>query len=181
MKVYNVAYPIFVFPLKEHYMIKQTLLKMIDEQKSSFLKHDIENVISDWNVEIGEERKYFTYFSQYLNKYLENVLKHATPSNVLHVKYEHLNVWFQQYYKNYFHEWHDHGATWATIYFLELPDKSVSTEFYIPLAEKNYIQFDVEEGDILLFPANIFHRSSLNPSDNRKTVIVSNFTIHHSP
>ena len=39
------------------------------------------------------------------------------------------NGWFQQYYTNDFHQWHRHAKTnFANVYYLELPDKNMTTK-----------------------------------------------------
>ena len=55
------------------------------------------------------------------------------------------------------------------VYYVELPEMSESTEFL------NYGQFNVKEGDIIFFPSFLVHRSPKIISNQRKTIIATNF------
>ena len=84
-------------------------------------------------------------------------------------------IWFQQYHQSDHHQWHPHcGVNWAGIYFLEAPDQSCITEFVEPFTQ-NISRFSAQEGDIVLFPAQLLHRSTEFFSAGRKTVIAFNF------
>jgi len=178
MKIYNINYPVFVFPLEEHTVIKQPLLQMIEKQNSDTINNAGVLVLTDWNTDIGQNREYFIFLRQFLDKYLDRVLNDTKPYGLTYL-YEYDNVWFQQYHESYFHQWHNHNSVWGVIYFLELPNVSVSTEFYIPFSDKKQVQFEVKEGDVIVFPANVFHRSPPNHCADRKTVIVSNLSTHY--
>ena len=49
-----------------------------------------------------------------------------------------------------------------------MPDKSMTTEFL------NKAEVIVKEGDILIFPSYLYHRSKKNSLEKRKTVIAFN-------
>ena len=86
-------------------------------------------------------------------------------------------VWFQQYIQTDHHQWHPHaGCNWAGIYYLEAPDQSCITEFIEPFTQ-NISRFSAQEGDIVLFPAQLLHRSTEFFSAGRKTVIAFNFDL----
>jgi hypothetical protein len=84
-------------------------------------------------------------------------------------------MWFQQYHQADHHQWHPHcGCNWAGIYFLEAPHESCITEFLEPFTNYQF-RFDAQEGDIVIFPAQLMHRSPEFFSVGRKTVIAFNF------
>ena len=84
------------------------------------------------------------------------------------------HAWFQQYWQFDKHDWHTHGqAQFANIYYLELPDKNNKTEFFNVLDQKIIKEIEIEEGDLITFPAYIIHRSNTN-SAKQKTVISFN-------
>ena len=78
--------------------------------------------------------------------------------------------WFQQYNKGSDFSYHNHpGSHFAGIYYIELPDSP--TEF---------LGFDsptINEGQLLVFPSYLVHKSPVNNSDERKTVVAFNFSI----
>ena len=62
-------------------------------------------------------------------------------------------------------------------YFLELPDSKYSTEF-IDTETNSIFQSNVEEGDVIIFPSHIIHRSPLITDSNvRKTTIAINLNL----
>lgn len=176
VKKVEIKYPIFSVSIKEHNMIKSNLLEMIDRQNKTVLNNKDQYLLSDWYADVGQDREYFTYLKKYIHKYVEKIIVDNSPEDItLNFVYD--NVWFLKYEKHHYLNWHNHGGTWALVYFLELSDPNLSTEFFIPF-EKDIIKVDVSEGDMLLFPGNIWHRSQLNLSKENKTVIVSNININ---
>ena len=84
------------------------------------------------------------------------------------------NGWFQQYKKNSEHTWHNHNQTnFSNVYYLEMPEKYMQTEFY-NILNKKIITFNLEEGDLLTFPAHMMHRSKKIKNSKRKTIISFN-------
>jgi len=126
---------------------------------------------TDWLVDSKYNRVYMSYLSDIL---LE--LKVA----YLEMGYSNFNVvnyWFQQYENNSFHDWHIHNdCNFSNVYYLELPNSCVATE----IKDSSNVVFtpNVKEGDILMLPAHIAHRSPVNKTGNRKTVIVFNTNVY---
>ena len=95
--------------------------------------------------------------------------------------------WFNQYIaeSGSEHPWHHHADSerksgeknpcinLASIYYVELPNKSLTTILKDPETGKELIP-DVKEGQILTFASDILHKSPRNLSNNRKTVIPFN-------
>ena len=83
-------------------------------------------------------------------------------------------MWYQQYGKNSKHQWHNHnGVNWSAVYYLNLPDDT-GTQIYDITEKKMLKDFNLKEGDLFIFPANLLHRSPPNKSDNIKTIISFN-------
>jgi hypothetical protein len=83
------------------------------------------------------------------------------------------NYWFQQYYYNNYHDWHNHPQChFSSVYYLELPKGTPITEFKVSQ------EIEAKEGDIITFPGYLFHRSPPNGLKKRKTVIVFNSSIY---
>ena len=95
--------------------------------------------------------------------------------------------WFNQYIaeSGSEHPWHHHAESerkageknpcinLASIYYVELPDKSLTTILKDPETGKEVIP-DVKEGQILTFATDILHKSPRNLTNTRKTVIPFN-------
>lgn len=88
------------------------------------------------------------------------------------------NFWFLQYLNLDSHPWHTHGhAHWTNVYYVELPSTELNTEI-VDITRKNQLVLDdVREGDIISFPAMLYHKSPINKTNERKTIISFNISI----
>jgi hypothetical protein len=88
-------------------------------------------------------------------------------------------AWYQQYNTGDIHDWHFHPtANISFVYFIELNSYKESTEFF-DVKTKKVFQIKAKEGDILVFPAFIPHRSPVIKTNNRKTVISGNINLKY--
>jgi hypothetical protein len=150
--------------------INKNLLNLINKIPANPLVEDSNNVIShtDWNLPKSFKREYLDYFFQIIKPYLQKICFKLNSN-----KFEISNAWFQQYTKNNIHQWHTHPKTnFTNVYFVELLDKSLSTEIL------NHPNLELNEGDLLTFPAFYYHRSPINLSGKRKTIISFNIDVY---
>lgn len=156
--------------IKEHKDIKNKLLDLIAKIPTNNFITKRENILhTDWNLPKDYKRDYLDFFYQIIAPYMEDITKHLYCSN-WYIR----NGWFQQYKKNNEHSWHNHcEANYSNIYYLEMPDKNMRTELY-NIVTKKIITLDVKEGDFLMFPAHILHRSKKLKTSKRKTIISFN-------
>jgi len=125
---------------------------------------------TDWGLakqNTGFYKKYIVdnFFSDF-GKDLANsiTLEHLSVSN----------MWFQVYRKGDFHNYHTHPkANLANVFYINLPNKSMKTNF-----KNDILNVDVEEGDILTFPAFLVHASPINTFNEEKIVISFNTDLH---
>ena len=88
--------------------------------------------------------------------------------------------WLQRYAKHNFHAPHDHGPRgYACVFYAEMdPTVHGSTEFLQPSPSidggKGIESIQVVEGDLILFPCNLFHQSPPHFSEKYRTVIAFN-------
>ena len=86
------------------------------------------------------------------------------------------DAWFQVYEPGDYHNVHTHPNTnIANVLFVELPNKNLVTN--ITGENEKKISLDIEEGDILSFPAFLKHTSPPNNSNKRKIVIAFNISL----
>jgi len=156
--------------IKEHEKNKDKLLKLIENIPKTSVQSKRENINhSDWNLPKDFKRDYLILFYDIVKHYMNDIMKSLHCS-----KWDIRNGWFQQYTKNNKHEWHVHQHTnFSNIYYLEMPDQNMKTEFYNILT-KEIITFDLKEGDLLTFPGHLLHRSKTINTLNRKTIISFN-------
>lgn len=152
--------------IKEHTKHKADLLKLIDKMPNKSL-----DTVSKTDFDLPENhpRFYKELFYKIINPYLLETMDFLKSQTfIIH------NIWFQQYKKNSRHGWHVHpGANFTNVYYLELPDKNKKTTI-LDVASNEYIDIDIEEGDLITFPAYLHHGSPLIDNNKRKTIISFN-------
>jgi uncharacterized RmlC-like cupin family protein len=89
-------------------------------------------------------------------------------------------LWFQQYYKNSQHGWHTHSSNFTSVYYLELENDAPKTKIVNAFNQKEIIELNVVEGDIVIFPSFVIHQGPKNISNNRKTIISYNTNATYS-
>lgn len=166
---------IWKYSLPAHNQIKSSILECIDKSKKEKRIGTYEQItFTDWNnPQKFIERDYVKIMSPHLVEFFEILDKRYYAA-----EHDTTNGWFQQYIKTDRHDWHFHAHThFACVYFVELNDSKDSTQFYVN--DKIY-QPKVKEGDILVFPGFVPHRSpNLADVKNRKTIISFNLDIVH--
>jgi hypothetical protein len=151
--------------IKESKELNKVLLNLLEKIPNNPLKEGNDFIEkTDWNLPKDLKREYVEYFLKIIRPYLEKIAI-SFKSKKVSVS----DIWFQQYTKSGVHQWHNHPYTnWTNVYFVELPSKYLATEIL------NYDKLNIEEGDMLTFPAYIYHRSPPNFSDSRKTIVSFN-------
>ena len=145
--------------------INKELLSLINKIPKTPLIEQEQNISNtDWTLPKNFKREYLEYFYEIIKPYMFKLADQLNSKNwKIH------NGWFQQYNKLENHKWHDHGgANFTNVYFVELPSKDLGTEIL------NKEKLNIEEGDLLTFPACYYHRSPINQTDKRKTIISFN-------
>ena len=162
-----------IYKVPDHQNHKQKLLDLIASIPETPLRgYETVDKIShtDWSLRKTRPREYWNYFKKNIFEEYGQHLCKTFNWDILRVT----NGWFQQYSKNDFHGWHIHdNVRYASVYYVELPLKTMRTEFKDP-ETKSLHSIEVEEGDILTFPAQISHRSKPFKGKKRKTVIAFN-------
>jgi hypothetical protein len=159
---------ILITKINNHKEINKNILSLINKIPNNPMQRKQDKIYhTDWNLPENFKREYLEYFIDVLNPYLKNI-SIKLNSNVLKIS----NIWFQQYGKLDTHDWHTHPeANFTNVYFVELPSKSMGTEIL------NNNKLDLNEGDLLTFPAYLYHRSPVNITEERKTIISFNSNI----
>ena len=170
MEVHDLKSFYFINKLKNHDEVKEKLLYLIkNNEADSTTYNDAFITRTDYHLDENHERTYLPMFFDIIEPIMQEQSKFMfTKEMTVH------HAWFQQYWQFDKHDWHTHGrAQFANIYYLELPDKNNKTEFFNVLDQKIIKEIDVEEGDLITFPAYIIHRSNTN-SAKQKTIISFN-------
>ena len=154
---------------------QEILLRIADLGVHSLVEkgQNLEN--TDWYLPSDRRRTYLEPVMQDLDIALQK-LHDATYFDMPSSKFAPriVNYWFQQYGLGNFHDWHVHDVMYAAIIYVEL-DKGAETRFRIKGEEH---KMPIEEGQILLFPGLVPHRSPLNTTGKRKTSIALNIATY---
>lgn len=168
---YDMNVPVLISRFKSHNLVKDKILDIIKNDTGTANHTEGDSIArTDWFVHKDIPRKYIDILLDPLIDHLKESYKtlNVTGFNIH-------NFWYQQYLTNSYHGWHSHPSChYTNIYFLEMENNSLSTEIKHPTDPTKIIKYDVQEGDILSFPAFILHRSPNNIFKSRKTVIAFN-------
>jgi hypothetical protein len=174
---YKMDSPYLVKPFTEHDQIKENLLKLMDAAQYISPKAEVAEVNitkTDWNL-AETQRDWVTYINEPLTKNLLEMYNHLGYDGFTITQ-----IWFQQYLVGSEHGWHTHGTNFTNVYYLELPEGTPKTQLINPYNQKDIIEVDVKEGDLLIFPAYVLHKAPKNESDKRKTIISYNVNVSYS-
>ena len=148
------------------------------ESFNDIKKDLIQLIYKDKNGKSDKSISKTDYFSkqkgEWFNLFKDKVLKQFSLWFIKKHEAENFfceHCWYQIYKKNDFHETHTHkGTNFTNIFYLQLPNSNSKT--YI----KNY-DLNVEEGELISFPAFIPHGSKINLSDKDKIIISFNSSV----
>ena len=174
MKFFDLKYFYIVTDIKEHKENKIKLIRSIDAMPQSYVSTAEEKLKTDWNISADHRREYLEIFYGMIKPYMgEMAKKLKCPHWEIH------NTWYQVYEKGDRHDWHTHGmANYTNVYYLSLPNKSIKTQLYDVVSESIIENIEVQEGQVLTFPASVIHRSPVNETDGKKMIISFNSNFH---
>lgn len=163
---------------EQHDLLKDHLLDLIkraDNQVEEKIDKNWEYHISkcDWDNNTDFDNRPWVdllkpHLQQHFDKCATEMLYQTTKIKAL---------WYQQYNKNDAHGWHIHGDNYTGVYYLQLPEGSSKTELvnhYLQDKEIQTAQIEAKEGDIIIFPSFVIHRSPKIDNDVTKTIISFN-------
>ena len=127
---------------------------------------------------ISTSAQYEPIFLSMISPYLREFLK------ISDFKFSEIGrVWIQRYSKGDYHAPHDHGPEgYACVFYAELdPEEHSATEFmqpWVPHTGSRDMESpdDVVEGDLIIFPINLFHMAPPHSSDKYRTIISFNLS-----
>lgn len=163
---------------KYHDQLKSNLLSLIDRAEFNSPNEPLAEVNiskADWHISSNFQREWVKYIAEPLADAMIDIYKDLGYDGLtIH------ELWFQQYQTNSGHGWHTHSSNFTNVYYLELPSDAPKTQIVNAFNQKEIITLDVQEGDILVFPSFVIHRTEQNKSSNRKTIISYNTNATYS-
>ena len=162
-----------IYSVKNHAAVKPMLLDFISKVPCDSVNKSGEK-ISRSDYHLNAKPDFPPYTSLAMQAVRDPLLRYLQCYNA---SADLDGIWFHQYESGDLFGWHHHGgASWSMIYYVELPMDGPKTEFMIPPFSSVFAA-DVKEGDVLIFPSQIQHRSTINYSRQRKTIISANFNM----
>lgn len=166
MKCFPLHTPIFVLPFSKHSEYKDRILEIIASDTPG-PKVTASVYKSDYDGKVRSRSAYWDLIQAAVSQEVDQALAGFSW------KCEIIGAWYQQYLKMDVHGWHTHPyCNISGVYYVELPF-TTETVFIDPFTQKP-TRFSVTEGDIILFPSFILHKSPVNRTADRKTVIAMN-------
>lgn len=165
---------IAVCDVKNHIAEKANVLSAIAKHGThSKIIQDQRISNTDWHLQDLPRSYWNDYVFPLVNPVVVEFLQ-GLRSEGLELNAIYPNFWFQQYEPGDFHGWHLHpGTMYNGVYFVEL-EGEVQTEFSYRGAR---FTVPVSEGQVVLFPSTLLHRSPPNTSNSRKTSVAFNINI----
>jgi len=174
MQEITIKTKILLDKLKGHKKIKKNILKLIDDHEADSYKnkdiyHDDAIEKLDWINSRKKERPWVKVLLPFIKDHFMKCAKKLNFEN-----YFLRALWFQQYAENGMHGWHIHEQNYTGVYYLELPQSAPLTELIDPTNIENKFKIEAKEGDIVIFPSFVIHRSGKMKTKERKTIVSFN-------
>lgn len=175
MKKYQISCPLVIKHLPSHERYKDELLSLIEQSDGELAENHNDNITETDFFYPNPRRLYEPLFMTIVKDVVKQLSNEFVDAGSTEFKSKLHHPWYQRYSKSDTHSWHDHAydATLSIIYYLELPRGTPSTEFLDPYTGRVH-RPRVKEGDVLMFPSFVSHRSPENKSDQIKTIISMN-------
>ena len=141
--------------------------------------------MDDYGINLETPVRYISSSAQYEPVFLSMISPYLTEFlKIADYKFcEVSRVWTQRYDKGDYHPPHDHGPHgYACVFYAELdPNLHLPTEFmqpYMPHTGNREMEAPdgVKEGDLVIFPANLFHMAPPHNSDKYRTIFSFNLS-----
>ena len=180
MKKYQISCPLVIKHLPSHERYKDQLISLIEQSPGGGIDsgngNGIDKIISTDYFLFNSKRLYEPLFFTMIQPIVGELIGEIVDIKNTEFKgIQSSSSWYQRYSKSDTHSWHDHAynSTLSLIYYLELPKGTPGTEFLDPFSGCVHSP-KVKEGDVLMFPSFVGHRSPENKSDQIKTIISMN-------
>jgi len=168
IKTIPIQVPIVSIQFDFHKKIKKDLLKLINENKKQMdvvrYKDGTRISYCDWDERKDSNRPWFKLIKTKLSVNFTQVANHIGFFN-----YDLRDIWYQQYEKEDWHNWHTHSNNYTGVYYVEY-DEDCKTELYDSINNKKFY-INAKEGDLVFFPSFVIHRSPQKINKKRKTII----------
>ena len=156
-----------------HLKYKNDLLKFFEKESENIKQYTdyySDNINKlDWSKCLDLERDWVKLIKDDLQEHFD-----YCANQLGYKKTTIIAIWFQEYLKNGTHGWHSHGNNYTGVYYVNFNKDCAKTQLIDPFNQNKIINVKANEGDIVLFPSYVIHRSDIQKSDFKKTIISFN-------
>lgn len=174
-EINSVVCPIIVSSIRDYSTIKHNILDLINSSLDYYSEEnstvELNLIKSDWHKNSDPDRHWTKGFFPLIQ---DNILE--TLQTIGYNSYDIIQAWFQQYDEKGSHGWHIHAGNFSGVVYVDLPDGAPLTTFCDPVTKKTFSP-QATEGDIVIFPSFILHKSLPNRSEYLKTIISFNLNV----
>jgi len=170
MRKHSVPSDVYVITVDPTQSIKGDILGAISNMGKYGMEAGDQKINNtDWHLSSDYPRPYWDIVLNALMPSLMDLAADQQGSLVID------NYWFQQYETGDYHGWHRHkNSMFNCVYFVELPTPNAATRFKFNDQE---FTIPVSEGDLIIFPSYLLHKSAKNDGNGRKTVVAVNISL----
>ena len=161
-------------PFLKHNILKTKLLSLIEESKSDKVL-EVNNYYTDniQKLDWSQNNNFNRQWVKFISKDLQNHFDECAV-DLGYNKIDVRRIWFQQYLRGGSHGWHIHGESYTGVYYVEFEKDFPKTELINQFDQDQKIIIDAKEGDIIIFPSFVIHRSPVMKLKKRKTIVSFN-------
>tara|TARA_R110000787_G_scaffold87015_1_gene185493 strand:- start:495 stop:1034 length:540 start_codon:yes stop_codon:yes gene_type:complete len=150
-----------------HDLVQDHLINFLNKTANNLDYHPRDKIdYLDWEKSTNMEREWVKFIKPLLEKHFLKCIKNL-KLNTVHIR----DLWFQKYKKDGVHNWHIHSNNYTGVYYLKFPKHSTKTQL---VNKQKILEIDAKEGDIVIFPSFVVHRSPKITEDIEKIIISFN-------
>tara|TARA_B100000131_G_scaffold52670_1_gene47389 strand:- start:969 stop:1568 length:600 start_codon:yes stop_codon:yes gene_type:complete len=177
--------PYFRYHVEEWQDRKEEILSDLSTFHDEVILKDPAEINDTCHTSYYEDTDYseFKPFIDLLGPYLQRLSTEAMGKGFYRKPIDNITrIWFQVQEEGEFHSLHNHGANgWSAVFYADYDEEvHEATKFYSSMFTCNgeimHFQPGVREGDIIIFPSQVFHESPVNRSEKSRTIISLNMT-----
>jgi len=179
------AMPYFRYHVEEWQDRKEEILSDLYSFHEKVLEQDPAELNDTCHTTFYEKTEFaeFKPFIDLLGPYLQRLSKEAMDRGFYRKPIDNIkNVWFQVQEQYEFHSLHNHGMEgWSAVFYADYDNEvHEATKFYSSMftchGEIMSFQPGCSEGDLIVFPSQVFHESPVTKSEKSRTIISLNMT-----
>ena len=153
-----------------HSVVQDQLINLLNKAATDLDCHPNDKIdYLDWQNSTNMEREWVKFVKPFLHKHFLKCIKNLNL-NTVEIK----NLWFQKYKKDGVHNWHVHSNNYTGVYYLKFPKHATQTQL---VDKQKILEIDAKEGDIVIFPSFVIHRSPKITEDIEKIIVSFNLDL----